>query len=351
MKRVAYIIGAGATQAEVSYIGKMINLLMKDKEALGPGISTAVLSAATDRRKRIGKLLDSQENTDIEKLITLLAATGAKTNIQDAETLRECYYLEVTDRLKRADVMYSPKLAIGLLQMHKNSKFSGIENLLGIISLNHDNLFQEASQSVFQGINLGFEFASDDFIYQPGLPIIIQLHGSFSWTRKIPIFVDKLTSDHKYDREMTWIPPSILKETKDYPFNKLTGLGYELLLKCDILRIIGCSLSQNDWNLISLIFDAQNAQFSVSRTCFKIELIMEIDDTKELSLFKNVNPIDKLTDGDFSDYGQPFASRPHPSALDNAFEFWLKTKINYHVKQGQLAVVDDEGALKEIAEI
>jgi hypothetical protein len=44
-KQVVYLLGAGATQAEVKYLGAAeVNLLMRDSEELGgEGLSTAIL--------------------------------------------------------------------------------------------------------------------------------------------------------------------------------------------------------------------------------------------------------------------------------------------------------------------
>lgn len=353
MKKVLYIIGAGATQAEAAHAGHQINLLMKNND-LGFGISQRVLDKAVKGRRRIRKILDIEEEADIEKLITLLAATGTMENIEYAEILRKSYYSEIIKSINEAGILYNPELATALLQMHKNSKFSAIEKLLGVISLNHDNLLQEASQTVHSCINLGFEFTSDDFICNDitQAPFLVQLHGSFSWRRHKSIRIVKIKPDSEYDRSMTWIPPSILKETKDYPFNKLTGLAYELLADCDILRIVGCSLSQNDWNLISLIFNAQNAQYNDSKTCFKIELIMDIKDIyffkKEISYLKNVTPIGQLDDGDFSGYKIQRENQEKPSELDNPFEFWLKTKVKFHISEGQFDTGSTETPLRQI---
>ncbi|HLE17226.1 MAG TPA: hypothetical protein VI728_02965, partial [Syntrophales bacterium] len=147
--------------------------------------------------------------------------------------------------------------------------------LLGVISLNHDHIFQVASKKVYSGVNLGFNFKSNHFKFvNTDCPLLIHLHGAFNFRKDKPIKVLRLTSKTKYHQNMLWIPPTILKESKDYPFNKMMGLSYELISKCDVLRIIGCSLSQNDWNLISLIFSAQNNQYFFKSDCFKIELIM-----------------------------------------------------------------------------
>ena len=357
MNNIVYIMGAGATQAEATHAGAVINLLMNSNAALGTGISEKVLNAASKDGQLIRNILGIEEDsdTDIEKLITLLAATGTKQNLIYTEELRKSYYKEIINGIEEARILEEPELAIALLQMHKNEKFTEMEKLLGIISLNHDDLFQEASQKVYSCINLGFDFISDYFDsgYPSQEPFLIQLHGSFSWRRRKKKLIDvkRIKAEGRYDSSMTWIPPSILKETKDYPFNKLTGLAYELLVDCDILRIVGCSLSQNDWNLISLIFNAQNAQYIDSKSCFDIELIMEIDADsfkKENSYLKNVIPIGQLTDGDFSGYQVPGEERQRPSELDNPFEFWLKEKVSFHISQGEFDIGSAGNQLRKI---
>src|SRR5574341_152175 len=236
-KNVVYIVGAGATQAEISHLGgEHINLMMKDSPRLGPGVSSRIKA-----RTNIDRQLDIQDEVDIEKLISLLAASGQEKYKAYAEDLRKAYFNEIVESLAKTTVFDGPKLAISLLELHENVAFSKIENLSGIISLNHDNLFQLASQKVHKSVNLGFEFQSDDLTDYfkdhgtHGIPTVIQLHGSFNWRNTLPIEVSKLTRKSKYSEDTLWIPPTILKEAKDYPYNKLMGLSYELLTKqCDM---------------------------------------------------------------------------------------------------------------------
>ena len=275
-KQVIYVLGAGATQAEVAYQGgEKVNLLMKDSPLFGEGISTRVLKKA-----RENKLFDAANKgeIDIEKLISLLSATGIEKGRRQAEKLRQFYYEEILDGLTKSGLLNKPELSIGLLEMHKNGLLSEkVEKLTGIISLNHDNLFQVASQTVHGCIFLGFKFKSKQGLFKDDrkAPLIIKPHGSFDWRGASPIQVLGLKPKSKYSKNMLWIPPTILKESKDYPYNKLSGLAYEALAsKCNVLRIIGCSLSQNDWNMISLLFNSQYGQNLRYGSCFRIELIM-----------------------------------------------------------------------------
>jgi hypothetical protein len=78
-KNVVYILGAGATQAEVSNLGgEQVNLMMKDSPRLGDGVSSRI-----KKRTNIDRHLDIQSEVDIEKLINLLAASGTKRIIKD----------------------------------------------------------------------------------------------------------------------------------------------------------------------------------------------------------------------------------------------------------------------------
>ena len=54
-----------------------------------------------------------------------------------------------------------------------------------------------------------------------------------------------------------WIPPGVDKKRENYPFNYLWGQAVENLLECDVLRVIGCSLSRNDWGMIPILYTIQ----------------------------------------------------------------------------------------------
>ncbi|HDZ85987.1 MAG TPA: hypothetical protein ENH35_05615 [Candidatus Moranbacteria bacterium] len=347
-KKIVYLIGAGATQAEITHKGgEKVNLLMKDSNLLGHGVSRRVLKKANiDRSLKI-------KEADIEKLISLLGNSGIAEYEKYAEELREGYFKEIVKCLSKADILQKPELAISLLEMHKTESFNKVEKLSAIISLNHDNLFQVASQKVHEFINLGFKFESEEFTNKqgPSAPLIIQLHGAFNWKNSLPIEVLKLTSRSKHESEILWIPPTILKEAKEYPYNKLMGLAYEALTKkCDILRIVGCSLSQNDWNLISLIFNSQYFKYHfMDDSSIRIELIMNHDTgvniKKEYAYLKELIPIGYLKDGNFSDYKD---KKTRTQEMGNPFKYWLKTKVNYHQRKKDILIEDMGLSLKNV---
>ncbi|MCP4230012.1 MAG: hypothetical protein GY771_07670, partial [bacterium] len=248
VNRVVYLIGAGATQAEIDHKGgERVNLLMADHSILGNGLSSRVVSKATKYANLPG-ISTTEPNLDVEKLISLLDETGLTSHQEAASQLRKLYFQEIIDVLSYKGVLDEPELSLLLLQMHNDKLLKdSVEMLLGIINLNHDPLYQIAFEQVCSGVNLGFEFQSATFTNRRGVPPLLKPHGSFNWKRGLPIRTIMLAPDDTPSEDVLWIPPTILKESKEYPFNKIAAQALELLTNCDVLRIVGCRLSQNDW--------------------------------------------------------------------------------------------------------
>ena len=342
-KRVVYLWGAGATHAEAQHLGASISLLMGNIDEFGDGIATRILRRVKDDNSTS---FHSGQGVDIEKLISLFAASGTRKHTRFAEKMRFAYFTELCESLSRTTVLNTPQLAIELLQMHNDRTFrEKVETLSGIITTNHDGLLQIASQEVFGKINIGFKFSSATFseVRANPVPPILQLHGSFTWRFGVPIKVSKLREDSKF-ADTVWIPPTILKESKNYPFNKLSGLAYEILAKhCDVLRVVGASLTQNDWNVLSLIFNAQRHKESTRGTAFRIELIMPPAAAeyicKECAYLENFIPPGFLTEGRFADYKD--TDIPPESDMANPLAYWLSEKKGYHRSRREL---NDGGA-------
>ncbi|WP_422017133.1 hypothetical protein [Reyranella sp.] len=338
-KRVVYLWGAGATQAEAHRLGAPISLLMRDTEQFETGVATRILNRLGSR---VASSYGSDDGVDIEKLISLLSACGSGSHIKLAERMRLAYFAELRSSLAKAGVLDSPYLARRLLQMQNEQHFKQeVEALSGFITTNHDGLLQVASQEVFRRVNVGFEFTSSDFTcdVSAATPPILQLHGSFTWEFGNPIAIKKLRSRSPYG-DTVWIPPTILKESKSYPFNKLTGQAYELLTKaCDVLRVVGASLTQNDWNILSLIFNAQRHKEANGESPFNIELIMPQSAgdyiKRECAYLRNVRTIGHLTEGKFTDYIE--SEFGFDSDLANPFAYWLNEKIEYHRQRDELS--------------
>lgn len=333
--KVVYLFGAGATQAEVSYDGPgNVSVLMLDTD-LGEGISTGVIG----RLGSEGNAFKTDKGVDIEKLISLLTASGIDEHLELAAKMRRYYFEEVCARLNNAIRVNRPTLATALLEMHRNPKFqTEVESLSGIITTNHDGLLQAAFMETFGAVDLGFPFSSTQLSApnRTPTPPLLELHGSFTWSFGSPLEISMLSKTSLYSNDASWIPPTVLKESKHYPFNKLTALAYELLSKhCDVLRVVGSSLTQNDWNILCLIFNAQRHNLFLVRPAFTVELIMPYKDglgiERNATYLKNILTIRSLKEGDFSSYEAWNDDYP-PLGDDeaNPFFFWLKQKINFH---------------------
>lgn len=336
-KRVVYLIGAGATQSEVAFRAVPINILMKDSDDFGEGISTAVL-----RRARAAALPPVSGGVDIEKLITLLSATSGRNNLQLAASMRRFYFEEIVVRLAKSKVIDHPLLATALLELHGRKPFrDAVERLTGILTTNHDGLFQLAFKAAYRRMDIGIPFRSAEFEIETSLnaPPLLQLHGSFTWRFGLPTTVSSLKPGAPYSADLTWIPPTVLKEAKTFPFNKLAGRAYELLSEhCDVLRVVGSSLTQNDWNVLSLIFAAQKHLELKGRRVFSIELIMSqergVQLQEECSYLRHLTPIGFLREGAFADFKDSTA--PLSKEQKNPFAYWLREKIRYHTSKRQI---------------
>jgi hypothetical protein len=348
-KQVVYLWGAGATQAEIDYLGaKSVNLLMRDN-AIGTGVATRIVQQLSPKER---SSFESDQGTDIEKLISLLAASNVNKYHELADNIRKLYFEEICRSLVVAGILPKPSLAMSLLQMHSNTEFQKYESLAGVVTTNHDGLMQLASQKVHGHLDIGVPFDSADLTpSQTRTAPVLQLHGSFTWTFGLPVRVTLLKEASTYSRDTVWIPPAILKEAKSYPFNKLAALAYELLSKCcTVLRVVGSSLTQNDWNILSMIFNAQRHLEHVNDSPFRIELIMPqasaLTITRECSYLRGLTPIGELSEGAFADYKEEVTATPD---MKNPLFYWLKEKVQFHRRRGELGTATLPPELGQIA--
>lgn len=362
-KQIVYLFGAGATFAEVKYRNArpLVNTLMRNIETRDGVFLEGVTTRVLRKYGRVSSLFDGigvDQAVDIEKLISLLTGSGVESHSKAAEDLRRLYFQDIRRSLRTAKILQQPKLAMGLLQMHDHPAFkANVESLSAIVTTNHDGLLQVASEKVLRAVNLGFPFESNDLTYANGrgtIPIL-QLHGSLTWRFAVPLKVFPL--DAKGQRHDTmWIPPTIQKESKTYPFNKLHALSYEALSqRCDVLRVVGSSLTQNDWNILCLLFNAQKHRQRVRKGGFRIELIMSqkggVYVRNSCSFLENALVIGSLSDGDFGKF-RDFEERDPTFDSDwaNPFFFWLREKLKFHQKQSHFGTEPLNSTMKEIAE-
>lgn len=261
--KVAYLFGAGASQAELTQSGVLKSILMT---SITYEISQKI------REKNIEALTgvsnDLVSGVDIEHVITLYEAPGTQEHSEIAKQLKKLFREEIQQRIRELGDSFPPTLFTALLDMYSVPGLG--EELVLILTTNYDDLIEKAVQRVKGGINYLVKTISREGYYcvkEDSIPIL-KLHGSFNWKNEFPIIID---SQIEQEEDVIWIPPGVVKRREYYPFDMIWGKARELL-ECDTLRIIGSSLSRNDWELVSLLYTTQQLRTD-GKPPYTIELI------------------------------------------------------------------------------
>ena len=302
--RIVYLFGAGATHAELHNIDPDLT----DKNNCGLLVSQ-VSSRVIERARR-----DPQYLADVE----MVSGTAGSLNIELLISLIESskiprweYKTKKLKDLVREDIEQILSMSItrrfylhkALFELHKHPATLREERLTGVISLNYDDVLDTAYK-LYHGVPR-YCFSLDEPLRTNDIPLL-KLHGSFSWE-------DVKIRGRKRNIEI--IP---LGSTKNYihpPYGCIWNQALHTLIGCDTLRVIGCSLSQNDVHLIDLLFKAHLER----GTAFDIEIIAS----------------DKVGAGIRDNYGFFSALKtlvqikdilvPEPEP-ENPFKTWLKYK-------------------------
>lgn len=263
MSKVAYLFGAGASQGELSYGGAPKSILM---QAIADGIALKMRKAPYSRFRVVSN--DLVEGINIEDLITLYEMSGTREHGEIAEKLKTLFRNEIEEIIGQLGGSFAPTLFTALIDLHSVKNLN--EELVLILTTNYEDLVEMAMQRAKGGINYSIKTVCTDGYYclkENGVPIL-KLHGSFNWKNKYPITVQKKI---KKEKDVIWIPPGVVKRRQYYPFDLVWGKARELL-ECDTLRIVGSSLSKNDWELVSLIYTTQKLRTD-HKPPYTIELI------------------------------------------------------------------------------
>lgn len=332
--KVVYLLGTGATQAEVSLKNDTIRILMEDiREGILKKIDEQKISELFEIKNELSK-----EGMDVEHLITLYESTGINKHGIIARKLKELFINEIREKIRRLGPNFTPTLLTALIDMHEIDGLN--EELLGIMTINYEDLVEKALQKVKGGINYSINLSNTHkrLRIKPSVTPLLKLHGSFNWKNECPItLVDEDNIENTED--MLWIPPGVEKKRERYPFNILWGRAREIL-DCDILRVIGCSLSRNDWHLVSLLHTTQ--QLTSHKKSYVIELInyleigTEIKEKKYPYLsFRVISDIKEVRNYLIKSYtlkdtGEDKISSAINELLDNQktniFDIWLRAK-------------------------
>lgn len=335
-RRVAYLLGAGATQGAIGHAGGETNQLM--------------VGLATDLARRMHVLVDEEydsdaqllslvnsivdDKADFEQLITFfedapsagLRGFGLSLRKVFSEVLRT-KLLEIHDEIEER----VQELFAALIDMHLVE--DNPERLAGILSLNYDTFVERAIVDMLS-VSVDYGISSPDAAVQAIR--LLKLHGSFGWSDTWPV---EFSLDHA---GTNWIPPGIRKTKDRYPFNTLWGMARDVL-DCDVLRIIGCNLGPNDWDLVSLIFGSKFAHRT--RSPMEIEVIGSIEAARTIAerfpylRVKSVFEINEIGDSMLAELlgrnvqYSTLTDSDRRAAEDrlpkNAFQFWLIHKAEH----------------------
>ena len=338
--RVVYLFGAGASHACVKRVGSQHGILMGDltrpiqqklKELVENGYS------GNDSLTDLVNTVD--EKTDIEHLITFLDDIPSLQHREFAEEVRKAFEEALRGKLQtiREETQDDPiELYEVLLDTYNLDQFP--EELQGILTINYDEYIELAIERVGDcPVDFGIRVGPSP--QRTTGPRLLKLHGSFGWKDTWPIM-----RESNADATL-WIPPGIQKAKQAYPFNVLWGSAREMLA-CDILRVIGCRLGPNDWDLISLLFTMRHAGLAHRP---QIEVInapenaFELKDSYpylEVLSILDIEPLGSVIINELT--GKP--ARPfHEFDVDeqrdivrsvgnnrNWFDIWLTQKLEYH---------------------
>ena len=244
-KKIVYLFGAGATHAELHNLDqdlveqKGLGLLIGD-------VSKRVIEKAR-RGKRYIKDIETVSGTsgslNIESLIGMIESSKVNDWEYKTRHLKELVEKDIENVLSkfRSELFC---LHRGLFELHKHRATATKESLVGLISLNYDDVLDEAYKKYYGPPNYCFSLADKPL---PRAIPLLKLHGSFNW---------KGVNIRGRRRTIEIIPVGAAKSYLHAPYGFIWNRALEVLIGCSTLRVIGCSLSANDTHLIDLLFKA-----------------------------------------------------------------------------------------------
>jgi hypothetical protein len=243
-KKIVYLFGAGATHAELQNIAPVV---AEKRGLLVSHVSSRVIERARREPgyiKDVAMVSGTSGSLNIELLISLIENSKIRGWEYKAHRLKELVRGDIEGILTdpRTRRFYLHK---ALLELHNHPTIQEKEELVGLISLNYDNVLDTAYKDYYGLPRYCFSVDTEHAVIA-AIPLL-KLHGSFGW---------KNQSIRGRRRTIEIIP---LGSTKTYihpPYGCIWNQALETLIGCDTLRVIGCSLSQNDFHLIDLLFKA-----------------------------------------------------------------------------------------------
>jgi len=309
--RIVYLFGAGATHAELINLEPTAVEKQEERGLLMSNVSTRVIEKA---RRNAAYLKDMEMvsgtsgSLNIELLISLIENSkiqGWESKTQQLKALVR----EDIESILTSDITAFFYLHKALLEFHNHEVVKPQEQLIGLISLNWDDVFDQAYQEFHGAASYWFSLEQDTSSAET-IPLL-KLHGSFNWNRQ---------EIRGRTRNIEIIPLGANKNYLHAPYSFIWNRALEVLIECDTLRVVGCSLSQNDFHLVDLLFKAHLERGKA----FDIEIIASESAgegiQKNYGFFPGIKRLTELEDISVRD-------------PENAFETWLRYKGSRMLKE------------------
>jgi hypothetical protein len=308
-KKIAYLFGAGATHAELHNLDqdlveqKALGLLIGD-------VSKRVIEKARCSEEYIkgielvsgtsGMVSGTSGSFNIELLISLIESSKVNGWEYKTSCLKQLVQKDIETVLSKFDTNRFC-LHRGLFELHKHRAMGSQEELIGLISLNYEDVLDQAYKESYGVPDYCLSLA--DRPPSESIPLL-KLHGSFGWKKGVKVRGRR--------RIIEIIPMGAAKSYLHAPYGFIWNRALEVLIRCDILRVVGCSLSPNDSHLIDALFKAHLER----NKAFDLEIINSTkageDIKRNYAFFRGIK---LLTDAENS------VPEPNPA---NPFREWLK---------------------------
>jgi len=301
-KKIVYLFGAGATHAELQNLDPD---LVEEKSGLliGNVSSRVIEKARRDDRymEEVAMVSATSGSLNIELLISLIENSKIhdwEYKIGRLKTLVQDDIEDVLSKVRPGRFF----LHKALFELHTHDSCKREEDLIGLISLNYDDVLDRAYEQYFGRPN--YCLSLEDKSSSGPIPLL-KLHGSFNWKRQMV---------RGRWRKIEIIPLGAAKTYLHAPYGFIWSRALEILIRCDKLRVIGCSLSPNDAHLIDLLFKAHLEK----GRAFELEIISSTESgeviRRNYGFFRGIKT---LVDVDNS------IAEANPA---NPFKTWLKHK-------------------------
>jgi hypothetical protein len=351
--KVLYLLGAGASHGVLQALDPTIKLMPND---IRDRIFNKFKSSSPIRDPEAWNEFPS--TPDVEHFISILEY---QNKFEAAEIIRK-EYRDAIVRIAAATSQMPPRknLYSVLLDYQLNlAKIHLKEELLGFISFNYEDILENTMTKFHRPVTYLFRHRRT---HVGGKPIpVYKLHGSFNWINTRPIKIERMSEAKA--KPALWIPPGVEKKKDSYPFNLLWGHLTEALLDCDVLRVIGCSLSRNDWGFIPMVYTMRHF---TARPIFDIEIVASPGTAQAITgnygYLKNVKSM--LDMPEVRDYfrdeifgGRQFSSetkfeeeitaRLSNRDKGNPFRDWLFSKVRYLTEELRYSLDTRTGIVRE----